>query len=87
MGGSGKFSHGRKRLFFFFQGCQDIPFGIVEVRLTWFMIESDFGGAELSFTKVTRHRVVYHSLVANCSYKIAMDRMSQQSFQMEIEDD
>jgi hypothetical protein len=30
MGGSGKFLHGRKRLFFFFQGCQDSPAAIIE---------------------------------------------------------
>jgi hypothetical protein len=74
MDGSGKFSHGQEQLFV--QGCQDSPVGIVEVRLTWFRVESDFGGAELGLTKVTSHSAVCYRLGVKCSYKIVMDRMS-----------
>jgi hypothetical protein len=72
--------------FLLFQGCQGNPVGIVEVKGTWFRIESDFGGAELRLTKVTRHRVVCHSFGVKCSYKIVRDRMNRQPLQMEIED-
>jgi hypothetical protein len=49
-------------------------------------VESDFGGVELGHAKVTRHRVVCHSLGVKCSDKIVMDRMSRQLLQREIED-
>jgi hypothetical protein len=51
-----------------------------------FRIESDFGGAELGVTKVTRHRAVCHILGAKCSYKIVVNSMIRQPLPMEIED-
>jgi hypothetical protein len=50
IGGSGKFSHGSKRLFV--EGCQDSPFRIFNLRRIWFRVESQCRSADLSLAKV-----------------------------------
>jgi hypothetical protein len=85
MNGSDKLSEREERLPF--QRCKHGQVRIPDVMWTCFWGESDFGSVDLGLAKMTRYRVICHTIGVKSRYEIVVDHMNPWPFAMEIADD